>query len=157
MIGAPMSFDARSRERLEALGRQLPQKLPSPAPAAATPQQNPAPQGRHPLELERNPEQLFRELMRASADGTVPPHLIDRLRQLESVPKRTDLAGASNSPAASPSGSNTAAGTAAPHQKNKASRRRAVQGPLGPRRVEGADAELYTSFQQLLLEDEELD
>ena len=104
-----MSFDARSRERLEALGRQLPQKLPSPAPAAPTPQANPAPQGRHPLELERNPEQLFRELMRASADGTVPPHLIDRLR------------------------------------------------PPGPRRVEGADAELYTSFQQLLLEDEELD
>jgi hypothetical protein len=109
-----MSFDARSRERLEALGRQLPQKLPSPAPAAPTPQANPAPQGRHPLELERNPEQLFRELMRASADGTVPPHLIDRLRQLESGPKRTDQAGASNSPAGSPSGSSTAAEAIAP-------------------------------------------
>jgi hypothetical protein len=152
-----MSFDARSRERLEALGRQLPQKLPSPAPAAPTPQANPAPQGRHPLELERNPEQLFRELMRASADGTVPPHLIDRLRQLESGPKRSDLAGASNSPAGSPSGSSTAAEAIAPLQKNKASRRLAVPGPPGPRRVEGADAELYTSFQQLLLEDEELD
>ena len=151
-----MSFDARSRQRLEALGRQLPQKLPSPAPAAPTPQGNPAPQGRHPLELERNPEQLFRELMRASADGTVPPHLIDRLRQLENGPKRTDLAGASNSPAANPSGSSTAAEASAP-LRTKASRRRAVPGPLGPRRVEGADAELYTSFQQLLLEDEELD
>jgi len=151
-----MSFDARSRERLEALGRQLPQKLPSPAPAAPTPQANPAPQGRHPLELERNPEQLFRELMRASADGTVPPHLIDRLRQLESGPKRTDQAGASNSPAGSPSGSSTAAEAIAPLQ-TKAPRRRAVPGPQGPRRVDGADAELYTSFQQLLLEDEELD
>ena len=155
-MGAPMSFDARSRERLEALGRQLPQKLPSPASAAPTPQANPAPQGRHPLELERNPEQLFRELMRASADGTVPPHLIDRLRQLESGPKRTDLAGASNSPAGSPSGSSTAAEAIAPLQ-TKAPRRRAVPGPLGPRRVDGANAELYTSFQQLLLEDEELD
>ena len=154
-----MSFDARSRERLEALGRQLPQKLPSPAPATPTPPGNPAPQGRHPLELERNPEQLFRELMRASADGTVPPHLIDRLRQLESGPQRTDLAGASDSPAASPSRSSaaaTAAGAAAARQP-KGSRRRAGQGPLGARRVEGADAELYTSFQQLLLEDEELD
>jgi hypothetical protein len=151
-----MSFDTRSREQLEALGRQLPQKLPPAAPAAPTPQGNHAPQGRHPLELERNPEQLFRELMRASADGTVPPHLLDRMRQLESGPKRTDRAGANNSSAGSPSGSSTAAGAVAPHQ-NKASRRRAVQGPLGPRRVEGADAELYTSFQQLLLEDEELD
>ncbi len=152
-----MSFDARSRERLEALGRQLPQNLPSPPPAAPTPQGHPAPQGRHPLELERNPEQLFRELMRASADGTVPPHLIDRLRQLESGPQRSDLAGASNSPAASPSGSSTAAEAIAP-LRTKASRRRAVPGPpAGPRRVEGADAELYTSFQQLLLEDEELD
>jgi hypothetical protein len=154
-----MSFDARSRERLEALGRQLPQKLPSPAPATPTPPGNPAPQGRHPLELERNPEQLFRELMRASADGTVPPHLIDRLRQLESGPQRTDLAGASDSPAGSPSRSSaaaTAAGAAAARQP-KGSRRRAGQGPLGARRVEGADAELYTSFQQLLLEDEELD
>jgi len=94
--------------------------------------------------------------MRASADGTVPPHLIDRLRQLESGPKRADLAGASNSPAGSPSKSSTAAEASAPLQ-TKTSRRRAVPGPLGPRRVEGADAELYTSFQQLLLEDEELD
>ena len=157
-IGAPMSFDARSRERLEALGRQLPQKLPPPAPAAPTPPVDPAPQGRHPLELERNPEQLFRELMQASADGTVPPHLLDRLRQLASSQKRTDLAQTSDSPAGSPSGSTTTApaGAAAPRQ-HKGSRRRAGQGPLGPRRVEGADAEIYTSFQQLLLEDGELD
>jgi len=150
-----MSFDARSRERLEALGRQLPQKLPPPAPAAPTHKGDQAPQGRHPLELERNPEQLFRELMQASADGTVPPHLLDRLRQLESGPKRTDLARASDSPAGSTSGS-TAAGAAAPRQ-HKTSRRRSGQGPLVPRRGEGADAELYTSFQQLLLEDEDLD
>ena len=148
-----MSFDARSRERLEALGRQLPQKLP--APAAPTPKGDPDPQGRHPLELESNPEQLFRELMQASADGTVPPHLLDRLRQLESGQKRSDLARANGSPAGSPSGP-TATPTAAPRQ-HKASRRHAGQGLQGTRRVEGADAELYTSFQQLLLEDEELD
>jgi hypothetical protein len=149
-----MSFDARSRERLEALGRQLPQKLPPPSPAAPAPQADPSPEGRHPLERERNPEQLFRELMQASADGTVPPHLLDRLRQLESVPKPAP-APAGNSPAGRPSGSTTA-GAGAPRQ-SKASRPRSGQGPMGPRRVEGADAELYTSFQQLLLEDEELD
>jgi len=153
-----MSFDARSRERLEALGRQLPQKLPPPSPAAPAPQADPSPEGRHPLERERNPEQLFRELMQASADGTVPPHLLDRLRQLESVPKPA-LAQAGNSPAGRPSGSPTAGagtGARAPRQ-SKASRPRPGQGAMGPRRVEGADAELYTSFQQLLLEDEELD
>jgi hypothetical protein len=155
-----MSFDARSRERLEALGRQLPQKLPPPSPAAPAPQADASPEGRHPLERERNPEQLFRELMQASADGTVPPHLLDRLRQLESVPKPA-LAQAGNSPAGRPSGSPTAgtgagAGARAPRQ-SKTSRPRSGQGPMGPRRVEGADAELYTSFQQLLLEDEELD
>ncbi len=148
-----MSFDAHSREQLAALGRQLPKKLP--APAASTPKGDPAPQGRHPLELERNPEQLFRELMQASADGTVPPHLLDRLRQLESGPKHSDLAQANDSPASSPSGP-TATAVTAPHQ-HKASRHRAGQVLQGPRRVEGADAELYTSFQQLLLEDEELD
>jgi hypothetical protein len=150
-----MSFDARSRERLEALGRQLPQKLPPPSPAVPTPQGNPAPEGRHALELERNPEQLFRELMQASADGTVPPHLLDRLRQLESDSKRTASAPASNSPAGSPSGS-TAAG-ATPQRGSKASRPRSGQGPVGPRRGEGADAELDTAFQKLLLEDEELE
>ncbi len=150
-----MSFDARSRERLEALGRQLPQKLPPPAPAAPTPQADPAPQGRHPLELELNPQQLFRELMQASADGTVPPHLLDRLRQLESDAKPTALGQASDSPASSPSGG-TAAG-ASRQRSSKASKPRSGQGAMGPRRVEGADAELYTSFQQLLLEDDELD
>jgi hypothetical protein len=151
-----MSFDARSRERLEALGRQLPQKLPPPAPAAPTTPRQPVPHGRHPLELERNPEQLFRELMQASADGTVPPHLLDRLRQLESSHKPTDLAGASNSPAGTPARSTTAPAAATGPRQHKTSRRRSGQAPSGPRRVEGADAELYTSFQQLLLEDEEL-
>jgi len=157
-----MSFDARSRERLEALGRQLPQKLPPPSPAAPAPQADPSPEGRHPLERERNPEQLFRELMQASADGTVPPHLLDRLRQLESVPKPA-LAPAGNSPAGRPSGSTTAGagagtgtGARAPRQ-SKTSRPRSGQRAMGPRRADGADAELYPSFQQLLLEDEELD
>ena len=71
-----MSLDPRSRERLEALGRRLPQPLPAPAakPAAAP---------RHRLEVEQDPEQLFRELMAASPDGNVPPHHLERLRQLE--------------------------------------------------------------------------
>ena len=147
-----MSFDARSRERLEALGRQLPQKLPPPAAAAAPspPQANAGQPGRHALELERNPEQLFRELMQASADGTVPPHLLDRLRELENSAKPSTAA-ATNRPGA-PSG----AATPTNPDRSPSAKPRRSQAAMGRRRVEGADAELYTAFQQLLLEDEEL-
>lgn len=148
-----MSFDARSRERLEALGRQLPQKLPTPAAPAApsTLETNEGQPGRHPLELERNPEQLFRELMQASADGTVPPHLLDRLRQLEANAKPTALA------ANQPPTTNSRAAPGAPSGGRPSPKSRRMQAPMGSRRVEGADAELYTAFQQLLLEDEALD
>ena len=79
-----MSFDARSRERLQALGRSLPQKLPSPAPrpsAAVDP--TPEARPRHRVESEQDPVALFHALMEASPDGSVPPHLLERLRSLE--------------------------------------------------------------------------
>ena len=75
-----MSFDARSLERLQQLGRSLPQPLPKPEPSAAPP---PARAQRHRVETETDPQALFRELMQVSPDGTVPPHLMDRLRQAE--------------------------------------------------------------------------
>ena len=75
-----MSFDPRSLERLRELGRQLPARLPEPEKPASAPK---ASQVRHRVETEKNPEELFRELMKASQDGTVPEHLMDRLKQLE--------------------------------------------------------------------------
>ena len=75
-----MSFDPRSLERLRELGRQLPARLPEPEKPASAPK---ASQARHRVETEKNPEELFRELMKASQDGTVPEHLMDRLKQLE--------------------------------------------------------------------------
>jgi hypothetical protein len=79
-----MSFDAHSLERLRQLGRQLPQPLPRPQPPSGT---EPLPARRagplHPLETEQDPDQLFRELIKASADGTVPPHLLQRLKEQE--------------------------------------------------------------------------
>ena len=77
-----MSFDPRSLERLRELGRQLPKPLEEPR-TPATPK---ARQVRHKVETEQNPEQLFRELMQASQDGTVPEHLMARLKQLEGEP-----------------------------------------------------------------------
>jgi hypothetical protein len=129
-----MSFDARSRERLEALGRQLPSKLPAPPPP--TPVAGDAAPGsravdrRHPVETEQDPEKLFRGLMDVSADGSVPPHLLERLRQLE-----------------------------APPPQNATSDRRRSQTPrtgVSPRPSPGdPEQDLYTAFQQLLLEDDD--
>ena len=130
-----MSFDAHSRERLEALGRTLPQPLPQPQPAAGSSPR--ATEKRHRVEVEENPEALFRELMQVSPDGSVPPHLLGRLKQLE----------ARRQPAAQASAKGAAKGPAQPSP-----------GRGGPRRGPGPDHDdLYTAFQQLLLEDESLE
>ena len=98
-----MSFDPRSLERLRELGRQLPKPLEEPR-TPATPK---ARQVRHKVETEQNPEQLFRELMQASQDGTVPEHLMARLKQLEGEPS-------GRPPAAGVAGAAGAASGAAP-------------------------------------------
>ena len=130
-----MSFDAHSRERLEALGRTLPQPLPQPQPAAGSSPR--ATEKRHRVEVEENPEALFRELMEVSPDGSVPPHLLDRLKQLEARRQpaaQVPVKGAAQTPV-QPSPSRG-----------------------GPRRGPGPDhGDLYTAFQQLLLEDESLE
>ena len=130
-----MSFDARSRERLQALGRSLPQPLPKPEPPQQS--QTKASDRRHKVELEQNPEALFRELMQVSPDGTVPPHLMERLRELES---RRQIA----TPAPAPS-------IAASPTKLRG---RNTPG-WADRRTAAEYGDLYTAFQQLLLEDEE--
>ena len=130
-----MSFDAHSRERLEALGRTLPQPLPQPQPAAGSSPR--ATEKRHRVEVEENPEALFRELMQVSPDGSVPPHLLDRLKQLE----------ARRQPAAQVPAKGPAQTPAQPSP-----------GRGGARRGAGPDHDdLYTVFQQLLLEDESLE
>ena len=130
-----MSFDAHSRERLEALGRTLPQPLPQPQPAAGSSPR--ATEKRHRVEVEENPEALFRELMEVSPDGSVPPHLLERLKQLEARRQpaaQVPVKGAAQTPV-QPSPSRG-----------------------GPRRGPGPDhGDLYTAFQQLLLEDESLE
>ena len=74
-----MSFDSRSLDRLRELGRSLPKRLPEPEPAV-TPK---ARQVRHKVETEQDPDLLFQELMQVSPDGTVPEHLMARLKELE--------------------------------------------------------------------------
>ena len=118
-----MAFDPRSRQRLEELGRRLPQPLPSPEEAT---DDRPTASKRHRIETETDPEQLFGALMRASPDGSVPPHLLDRLRQLEQRPRQ-----AVSKPAAVRSRSR----------------------PTSP--TEATDPR-YVEFEQMLLEDEAL-
>jgi len=128
-----MGLDARSRERLEQLGRRLPQPLPQPsgdAPGAAPAGEHRG--RRHRLETETDPQELFRELMQASPDGQVPPHLLQRLRELEQ--RRSDTARP------------TIAAT--PTNRAPASKRRL--------RSDGEQDPLYVSFEQMLLEDESL-
>ena len=79
-----MTFDSHSIERLKELGRKLPKELSKPQSNELKNQKETSKQTLHPVEIETNPEQLFRELMEISPDGNVPPHLLERLKKLES-------------------------------------------------------------------------
>lgn len=153
-----MSLDPRSRERLEALGRRLPQKLPSPGAspaeeaATAAPAAPPAGTGaaRHALETEDNPESLFRALMQASPDGSVPPHLLERLRQLEQ-----SRPGAAVVPTAAADAERLGP-KRSPASQAPASRRRRPDGAAKRPPVDPGEGDLYAAFDDLLgLEDEE--
>jgi len=143
-----MSFDARSLERLQQLGRSLPKPLPKPESAAAA---APASQKRHRVETETDPQALFRELMQVSPDGSVPPHLLDRLRQAETDQQRARQA---EQRQAIQRRANQAQSAPAGLQP------RGTSDELRPNRQRRAPAnaeelELYTAFQQLLLEGDE--
>ena len=140
-----MSFDARSLERLQELGRTLPQPLASPTPAAKS--QPKASERRHRVEIEDDPQALFRELMLVSPDGTVPPHLMARLKEAESRQKPLQQP---------PRPGDQPGGNPAQQQRGQQKRGQQKQTSLGkpdPRTAQ-EHGELYTAFQQLLLEDE---
>ncbi len=79
-----MTFDSHSLERLKELGRTLPKEISKSQPTNQRNTKAKKKQKLHPVEIETNPEKLFRELMEISPDGNVPPHLLDRLKKLES-------------------------------------------------------------------------
>ena len=79
-----MTFDSHSLERLKELGRKLPEEISKPQSNELKNLKVTTNQKLHPVETETNPEQLFRELMKISPDGNVPPHLLERLKYLES-------------------------------------------------------------------------
>ena len=79
-----MTFDSHSIQRLKELGRKLPKEISKSESNELKNQTEIKKQKLHPVEIETDPEQLFRELMEISPDGNVPPHLLERLRKLES-------------------------------------------------------------------------
>jgi hypothetical protein len=153
-----MSFDARSRERLQALGRNLPQKLPPPAPrpASAAAAETPAEaRPRHRVESEQDPVALFHALMEASPDGSVPPHLLERLRNLEQPGSQAAAGpGGGGSPAPGPGGFIGDPRAAAPGSGPATAapgRRRRSGGAVDPvRRGSSSDRDLYDAFDDLL-------
>ncbi len=137
-----MSFDSHSLDRLRELGRQLPQRLPDPEPPGVS---KPGPK-RHKVETEDDPEALFRELMKVSEDGTVPDHLMERLKQLESKRQNIPQPLITN-PLPSSDPSNVSGNIA---RKGKTTL------PKRPKVSPGSEEEsLYVAFGQLLLEDDE--
>ena len=139
-----MSFDARSLERLRDLGRQLPQKLQEPKAEVQSP--TPAKQKRHKIETEDDPQALFRELMQVSRDGSVPEHMLARLKSLEA--RRSPAS--DSSVAATEAPNPLAAGAASSPSKSKTTQ------PSRPKVTPGSEEEsLYVAFGQLLLEDDE--
>ena len=79
-----MTFDNHSLERLKELGRKLPDKISKSQQIESKTLKETKKRNLHPVEIETNPEKLFRELIEASPDGNVPPHLLERLKKLES-------------------------------------------------------------------------
>ena len=140
-----MSFDPRSLERLKELGRSLPEPIAPPQQPTDRPLK--ATEKRHRIEIEDNPERLFQELMKASSDGTVPEHLMARLKDAERHVAIQNKAKAK--PQMLPS-SQTLSRQPLRGGQGKTTR------PSRPNVAVGSEEEsLYVAFGQLLLEDDE--
>ena len=141
-----MSFDPRSLERLKELGRSLPEPIAPPQQTTNRPLK--ATEKRHRIETEDNPERLFQELMKASSDGTVPDHLMARLKDAERHVATQNKAKAKAQQIA-PS-SQTLSRQPLRGGQGKTTR------PSRPKVEAGSEEEsLYVAFGQLLLEDDE--
>jgi hypothetical protein len=115
------------------------------------------------VEREEDPVALFRALMAASPDGTVPPHHLERLRELEATRQRPTEGPSGRGPAPSATPGPTLippATSAKAKAKASASRPSGTPAKVGsggnrrPAQNQGGDADLYSAFAQLLLEED---
>ena len=91
-----MSFDPKSLKRLRELGRTLPQSLPIKENLSSFNKKTTSKS--HPIETEQDPKKLFKELIKASKNGQIPSHLINRLKSLETKELEGERNIKSNSP-----------------------------------------------------------
>ena len=132
-----MNFDPKSLNRLKELRCQIPKEIPKeiPKPLSNNISQPNTNKTLHPIETEQDPSQLFHELIKASDDGRVPPHLLNRLKELELRNELNKKKSISSKIKSLP-------------EKNKA--------PLKDSNLksDSQQDDLYTLFTQLLLEEE---
>ena len=128
-----MTLDSESIQRLKELGRKLPKKIEtSNGPLNSKPIEK---QKKHKIETEENPDALFHSLMEVSPDGSIPSHLINRLKQLEtkeSIKQDKSLRQVSG-------------------QSNKSAKTTSQKKPLNESKQ---NDDLYLTFKNLLLEEE---
>lgn len=147
-----MSFDPRSLERLKELGRQLPKALPNPETETKPSTRSNRP--KHKVETEQNPEALFHELMKVSQDGTVPEHLMSRLRSTEQRLEDERRQRQVSPPSQLTQGSATGLPSPPARSTGKGKNTR----PQRPNVPAGSEEDsLYVAFSQLLLEDDDDD
>jgi hypothetical protein len=103
------------------------------------------------VETETDPQALFRELMQVSPDGSVPPHLLDRLRQAEI--DQQQIRQAEQRQAIQRQASQAQSTTAGLQPRGASDELRPNRQRRAPASAE--ELELYTAFQQLLLEGDE--
>ena len=148
-----MSFDPRSLERLRQLGRELPQALPTPE--NETRRSDKVSRPRHRVETEQDPKALFHELMQVSDDGTVPEHLMARLRdaeQREENERRLTGNAQSQSSTAEDSAAAKSANSSAVRSTGKGKNTRPQRRAVAPGSEEDS---LYVAFGQMFLEEQD--
>ncbi len=128
-----MTFDSHSLERLRELGRKLPKSIPQSNKNSNS--EKTTTRNLHPIETEDDPKKLFQELMKVSVDGNIPSHLMERLKKAESKElKKSAL-----------------------KNKNVNSEYIKESMPNFQKNLQSADQydDLYISFKQLLLEEDD--
>ena len=78
-----MTLNNESINRLRQIKNQLPNNAP-PANKKNIPKANSTHHKLHKIETEEDPSELFHALIDVSPDGEIPPHLINRLKEIES-------------------------------------------------------------------------
>ena len=133
-----MSFDKNNLERLRQLGRKLPKKLPTSNPNSNSSSKDSKPKKGSCINEEKTLDDLFRESIETSIDGTFSPELISKIKQIEREKKETRN-----------------------EKINQESEN--INSTIRNKRIKSNQnqklkhqEELYTSFQRLLLEEEDL-